>query len=79
MAIKQLCEIVLFGADWVSVLESAGETVVAMQTEAHREIADTQQRLDNLFETIELGKRGDRVRNRIAELERALAAKKIAD
>ena len=76
-AVQQLGEIVLWGADWISDLEAAGETVTAMRAEIDSEIAEKRARLGNLIETIELGERGDGVRNRVSELERAVAEARL--
>ena len=76
-AVEQLAEFVLLGADWLSDLETAGETVVAMRAEAAGEIAERQKRLDHLIEAIELGDLGRRVRNRIADLERQIAETRL--
>ena len=76
-AVQQLREAVHFGADWIGDLQSAGETVARMRAEAGQTVDETRDRLRNLIETVELGERGDGVRNRIAELERDLAAGRL--
>ena len=76
-AAQQLCEHVMWGADWVTALEAAGEAVVAMQAETAREIEEREGRLNNLIEMIELGERGGGVRKRVAELEEEIAAMKL--
>ena len=76
-AVQQLREAVRFGGDWLGDLKSAGETVAQMRAEAARDVDETRSRLRNLIEAIELGERGDGVRNRITELERDLAAGRL--